>query len=1147
MHIVQVDIDNFKSFSRKTKIPFYEGFAVISGPNGSGKSNIIDSILFVLSLSSARSLRAEKLTDLINNISGKHTAEVTLTFSDETKIRRRIKRTTSGYYSYYYLNERLCPQTDVLAYLSKHGIKPHGYNVVMQGDVTRIMEMSDLDRRRMIDEIAGVAEFDAKKEQALTELEQVRARIEREELLLADLSVRIGELKDAREGAVKYQKLQGELDYFRAARQIAQLCELERQLSTIALAKTDQETELVRINESVALETHERDCRTEEVRDIDRQISEKSGPEYIKLLADLEAERGNIRVAEQTIGRLKKEKDSNLGSMNGIFIDMKKFENSIADKNKDFHQLQIDRANLAMEYESQKKVLDQVQELIEKKSKDSEGAQTELIALMGQIEEKKAERSSILSERDGIIERSRIRAQESERMKRQQGQLFEERTEKQTEIESLENELAEKQKEKSVVDKQIGEADRSMMSCRRSLEPVREEIQRLMQKMMRLEAQQQVSAESNRAISAVLEMDGVHGTVARLGKVPSEYTTALNVAAGGRLQNVIVDTDQTASDAIRYLKEERLGRVTFLPLNKIKPPAPLPPVAGNGVVDYAINLIEFDEEYRNAFSLVLGQTVVVETLEAGRRLMGRFRMVTLDGELLEKAGAMTGGSIRKDIRGFGAAVNKESASINARLSELKGEESDLVAAESRNKAVSDGLRSEKRELDASVTKLELMIAECNRRLDAIADEEMSINESLSGLEHDSQEVSAKVAELETRQDELTDVISGMNDRIVEIRSVLDESEFTLLTEKLQNARRDVDDIKRRLDTKESDLVDVSRERQYFKKRLEERTADKDALAAKNAKLDEEIITCSQQIAAANGAIAALQEKQKSFTGELETLRNERAAMQAKVDESQSRLLSLASEIERCRVQIAALDEKAATASAQIEEIRGTVTDEVECMLSVDEIEEGIVTTERAIRKLGAVNMLAIEQYDEAVAKSEERMARKDVLSREREALLERIESFAQMKFAAFMEAYTAINMNFQDIFARLTMGSGHLVLDNQEDPFLGGMTFEVRPRDKEVHRLNMMSGGEKSLTTLSFIFAIQRYMPAPFYAFDEVDMSLDGVNVERISQMVREMCSSSQFVIVSLRKPMIEAADRIMGVTLRPDKSTLVTGVKTNV
>jgi chromosome segregation protein len=1146
VHIVQVDIDNFKSFSRKTKIPFYEGFTVISGPNGSGKSNIVDSILFVLSLSSARSLRAEKLTDLINNVSGKHTAEVTLTFSDETKIRRRIKRTSSGYYSYYYLNEKLCTQTDVLAYLSKYGIKPHGYNVVMQGDVTRIMEMSDLDRRRMIDEIAGVAEFDAKKEQALTELEQVRARIEREELLLADLAIRLEELREAREGAVKYQKLQTELDYFRAARMAAQLRGMERELTTIAHAKSEQETELGRIREDISLETHERDCRMEDVRETDRQISEKSGPEYIKLLADLEAERGNIRVAEQTIGRLRKEKEGNLASMNNIFVDMKRFQNSIDDKNRESRQLQIDRANLAMEAETQKKILDKAEELVRRKSQDSEGAQSELLDLMNRIEEKKSERSAILSERDGIIERSRIRSQESERVRRQQTVLAQERAAKQEETAKIEAALSGKQSEKSVFDRQIGEADRAMMACRKSLDPVQEEIRSLTQKQMRLEAQQSVSAETNRAISAVLGMDGIFGTVASLGKVPSEYTTALNIAAGGRLQNVIADTDQTASDAIRYLKEGRLGRVTFLPLNKIRAPAPLPPLAGNGVVDYAINLIEFDETYRTAFSLVFGQTVVVETLEAGRRLMGRFRMVTLEGELLEKTGAMTGGSVRKDVRGFGAAVDKEAAAISARLSGLKSEEADLQAAEARHRAVADGLRAEKSIIDADITKLELTLAELSRRLDAIADEEVGLAAVLSSMEHDAAGVSAKVAGLEEKQDALTGTIAELNSRIGAIRQLLDESEFTLLTEQLQKAKRDADDIRRRLETKEADLADVNRERQYFRKRLEDMTAEKDAVAAKNVKIDEEIAVCNHQIELAGSAIASLEEKQKSFTGELESLRNERSALQEKVDASQQRLAGLSAAVERCNVQIQALDEKASSVSAEIDAIRGDIT-EVDCSLSVEEIEEGIATTERAIRKLGAVNMLAIEQYDENLAKSEERTARKDVLSREREALLERIESFARMKFDAFMAAYIAINENFQKIFARLTMGSGHLVLDNEEDPFLGGMTFEVHPRDKEVHRLNMMSGGEKSLTTLSFIFAIQSYMPAPFYAFDEVDMSLDGANVERIAQMVRELCESSQFVIVSLRKPMIEAADRIMGVTIRPDKSTLVTGVKLNV
>jgi chromosome segregation protein len=177
----------------------------------------------------------------------------------------------------------------------------------------------------------------------------------------------------------------------------------------------------------------------------------------------------------------------------------------------------------------------------------------------------------------------------------------------------------------------------------------------------------------------------------------------------------------------------------------------------------------------------------------------------------------------------------------------------------------------------------------------------------------------------------------------------------------------------------------------------------------------------------------------------------------------------------------------------------------------------------------------------------ERTERKETLSRERTSLIERIEQFEKMKFEAFTTAFRAIDANFREIFARLTSGSGNLVLENEEDPFTGGMTFAVKPRDKKVHLLSSLSGGEKSLTTLAFIFSIQRFIPAPFYAFDEVDMSLDGSNVERIASMIKELAPSSQFVIVSLRKPMIDAAQRIMGVTIRADKSTLVTGVKANV
>jgi chromosome segregation protein len=240
------------------------------------------------------------------------------------------------------------------------------------------------------------------------------------------------------------------------------------------------------------------------------------------------------------------------------------------------------------------------------------------------------------------------------------------------------------------------------------------------------------------------------------------------------------------------------------------------------------------------------------------------------------------------------------------------------------------------------------------------------------------------------------------------------------------------------------------------------------------------------------------------------------------------------------MQIDTLAERERSLLAELEALREQVGD-VETDLDLAAIDAGIAEAERALKKIGAVNMLAIEEYDRVSARVEERTAKKEVLSRERTMLLERI-----MKYDAFMTAFNAIDANFREIFARLTEGSGRLVLENEEDPFSGGMTFAVQPRDKKVHLLSALSGGEKSLTTLAFIFSIQQYMPAPFYALDEVDMFLDGSNVDRIAAMISDLSANAQSIVVSLRKPMIERADRIVGVTIRADKSTYVTGVQNN-
>ena len=1146
MHITELEIDNFKSFSKKTKIPFLEGFTVISGPNGSGKSNIIDSVLFVLALSSSRNLRAEKLTDLINLNSGKNTAEVAIEFSDGTKIRRRIKRTGNGYYSYNYLNDRLCKQSDIVDHLAKFGIIPHGYNVVMQGDVTRIMEMSDFERRKIIDEIAGVSEFDTKKQQALSELDVVRERIEREELLLIELTKRANDLKKEREQALEYQKWQKELSYYHGCRSAAQLHEKEKQRTTLLASAEEQKIRIARIDADRGIEENELSYLKQDLADVDELINKKSGPDYLKLIADLEEAKSGIKLAEQTITRLKKDKETNLEGINRVFADAKRAEARVSELSDQIRTLSIDRTNIAMEVATSRAQLEKIETEIRQYSSDTEEARQNLFAFMEESETKKAERSTILHQQDMLIEKSRMRTGELERLTSLLAQLDAEFAEKKEQLAHNEQTVSGLGNRKKELDRTLSELEGSLFAQRSTLERLRGEIKDSEQDAIRLEAAQQARGESGgKAIEAVKAIDGIHGTIAELGRSPPEYTTALNVAAGNKLQFVICDTDQIAADAIRYLKDERMGRVTFLPLNKLRPPA-LPPVKESGIIDYAVNLLDYDPVYDKAFAVAMGSTVVVDTLDRARKLIGKYRMVTLEGELLEKSGAMTGGQTKKSPRGFGAAVDDEIVRIRSHLAGLTEEAAMIDAAVKRLTEEVDGKRSLRNELDQEIARSGAVTEEYTRRFEAIAIEKQTIEAAVTRQKEETGSSAAELSSLEGKLDAVTEAINAIVAKIDGIKKKLDDTNIPALTEQMEKKKKEIEEAERRLRNKEADMNDASRERQHFTTRTGELNEERTRLDERNRQIDTEIMGSNEQIASRKLVIVELEEKQKQFSGELETLRKKRSEVSESIHASETKLIKFDADKDRFTIQLNALEERASALALEISELIALVG-EVKTDLTLSEIEGKIGDAELALHKIGAVNMLAIEEYEKIQRQVEERTERKDTLSKERGNLIDRIEKYEQMKFESFMTAFKAIDTNFREIFARLTSGSGNLVLENEEDPFTGGLTFAVKPRDKKVHLLSSLSGGEKSLTTLAFIFSIQHHIPAPFYAFDEVDMSLDGANVERIAAMIKELAPSSQFVIVSLRKPMIEAAQRIMGVTIRPDKSTLVTGVKVNV
>lgn len=1146
MHITQLEIDNFKSFARKAKIPLETGFTVVSGPNGSGKSNILDSILFALGITSARGLRAERLTDLINTTSSKNTAEVVVGFSDGTRITRRIKRTANGYYSYNYLNGRLCKQGDVLSFLSRHGIRPQGYNVVMQGDVARIMEMSDMERRKIIDEIAGVSEFDQKRDQSMAELDVVRWRIEREEILLHELVERQEVLRVEREEALAYRALQEDLDRFCAMRNLATLREKRREEGEIDRLIGEHELGISRANDDIDHDEHEKGFLRGEIHELDEEIKRKSGPEYLRLLSLIEEAKGLIRTAEQGITRNTRDRESNLEAINRKFADIRRSEATVKERTDSIRALSIDRANLGMELSQSKARMEKTEAELAAATKDSEGGQAEIFSCMQELEGLKEERSRLLSEKDAVIERSRLRVSERERLAPRLQAATDERALKEREVREADSVLDGIRRDQEANEKELSAVEKKLMVLRSSREDVSSEVRSLEKKLMQLEAQQQAHGDAGgRAVEAVLGMDGVYGTIARLGKAPPEYATALNVAAGGKINHVVVTDDSVAADAIRFLKDGRLGRATFLPLEKLRVPPPLPPPEGKGVVDYAIRLLEYDPAYERAFFLVFGTTVVIDTMEHARKLLGRHRMVTLEGELLERTGAMTGGSIRRDMKGFGAAVDREMSALSERLQGLRQEEEDLSASIARQASAAEALRDERQANEQKAARHELIVDEYGKRIVQLDSEIDELSIALAALEGGEAEIAGEIADLEQKIDGFTDRISATNAHIEEIRRRMEESDAIRLAEVFSGLKRSIEDIERRLRNKEADIADLQRERQYFSKRIEEMTAEKEALNEANIRLEAENRAFEEEIAESRERISSLEEEQRQFSDEIEMLRQKRSDLDEEISAVERRIIQHTNEKERHTIQVEALRERQKALAEEIAAL-APETGDIECDLSMEEIDDGIATTEQKIRKIGAVNMLAIEEYDRTTARVLERTEKKDILSRERADLIERIEGFERMKREAFLSTFVAIDGNFKDIYARLARGWGRLILENEEDPFSGGLTFEVHPQDKEVRRLNMMSGGEKSLVTLALIFSIQRYMPAPFYGLDEVDMHLDGSNVEGIAHMIKSLSETSQFISISLRKPMIQGADRIIGVTIRPDKSTLVTGVKSN-
>ncbi|MCU4741667.1 chromosome segregation protein SMC [Natronoglomus mannanivorans] len=1179
MHIKALVLDNFKSFGRKTKIPFYEDFTVVTGPNGSGKSNIIDAVLFALGLARTRGIRAEKLTDLIYNpghdggddSSGPReaTVEVILDNSDDTlersqvvnaagsddvgdceeiSIRRRVKETEDNYYSYYYLNDRSVNLSDIQDLLAQAGVTPEGYNVVMQGDVTEIINMTPYARRQIIDEIAGVAEFDAKKEDAFEELEIVQERIDEAELRIEEKRNRLEQLEDERQTALRYRRLRDEKEEYEGYQKASELEEKRDDLETVQTRIDDLESEL----EELQRELDERQGKVvrlqEDLEDLNAEIERKGEDEQLEIKSEIEEIKGDISRLEDRIEASEEQIEEAEAKRREAFVQIDRKQERVEELQSEMREHKLEKASIKAEIQEREGTLEELQREIDEVDTEYDEVKAELADRKDALEEAKTEKNDLQREQDRLLDEARRRSNAIseketaiEEKREQLPELADERSDLERELEK-----AEKNRENiaSVVD-DLKDEKRRLQS---DLDDLDDELQAKQQEYAELEAAAGESGDSSfgRAVTTILNsgIDGVHGAVAQLGSVSGEYAVACETAAGNRLANVVVDDDVIGQQCIEHLKSRNAGRATFLPITKMHernlPNAPSDP----GVVDFAYNLVDFDAQFSGIFSYVLGDTLVVEDIETARAYMGDYRMVTLDGDLVEKSGAMTGGSRKGSRYSFTAGGTGQLERVATQITELqderesvradlRGVEERLDDARDRQTDAADEVRSieaERERLAEERDRIEGEIESLEGELEDIEDERQTVDERMTEIS----------GEIETKQAEIAEIEAAIDD----LETELADSKIPELTAQIEEIEGEIDEREDRIDDLDSTLNELGLEKQYAEEAVEDLHDEIEAAQNRKAEYEERIDDCEEtieekreELEARHEAVAELEEELTELKGERTELKEELSEARTARDQQQDQVNAVEGSLENNR-------ERARELSREIETLEIEVGDyDPENVPDHDTVVEMIELLTADMEAMEPVNMLAIDEYDEVRSDLETIEEGRDTLVEEADGIRERIEQYETQKKQTFMDAYDAIAAHFTEIFEKLSEGTGTLHLEDEADPFEGGLTMKAQPGDKPIQRLDAMSGGEKSLTALAFIFAIQRHNPAPFYALDEVDAFLDAVNAERVGQMVDELAGRAQFVVVSHRSAMLDRSERAIGVTMQQDNVSAVTGI----
>jgi len=1158
--INRVSIHGFKSFAHKTDIPFDEKFNCILGPNGSGKSNIGDALCFVLGRLSAKSMRAEKAANLIFNGGKKRqpspSGTVEIAFCNKNKkfpgeekemvVNRTIKKSGS---SVYRVNGKKKTRTEILDLLSFARINPEGYNIILQGDITRFVTMSPVERRKIIEQISDVSIYEEKKHKALLELNKVDDKLNNAEIVLKERGTYLKELKKDRDQALRFKGLKDKIDSNKATLLHTQIKGKETEK-----AKYDQEIDKhqdkISGTEKKVEELKLKVVSTKsEVSDINKEIEQKGEKEQVKvhreiedLKVDIAKDKTRVSALNDEISKIKqrksqfKEEIGELSERSSAYSKkQKELQNEIAYKKREQEEL-----GQKIEQFKKKNNIESSQELdkeIEDKDKLIEQKQEEVQQIRQQQQESLREKDKLEYQLQTIDERMKKVREVEQENKDQIKQLQQFKSDFKTATLKL----------NQCLDQDSGFASQ-LSNARKNLADLQDKRAKINAKAMSVQA----TLASNKAVQSIIsnknKFSGVHGTVSELGQVNRQYANALESAAGGRMQHIVVDNDKIASDCIKYLKSNKLGSASFIPLNKIRYQEITSDhknlLKQNGVHDFALNLISYDSRYQRAFAHVFGSTLVVENLDIAREVgIGRIKMSTIDGNIAEASGVMRGGFMTKRSLGFQEKDSLDALNrVESEISEFEGVLSNVATKREANEKEISFLRNKKAELEAEVIKLEKTLHLDTGDLDATNNLKKELNTQLKEVDNNLAEIQKNVSSINRELAELKSKKQMLRSQVNQLRNPRLLAQMSAFEEAKQQCRESILRFESELKNSATNMEQlVGPEQEKIQEIIKQH--DKEEV-----EFTEEIKSLSTNLKDKDKELVLKEKASKDFYAKYHQLFNKREKLSNEINNMESTIDSFREKSRTCEREVNLVSLKNAEIKAKLaglyEEFKRYKDVPLFKNKVIEELRREVSKFEVLLAQMSTVNMKALEVYEKVETEFSKLIEKKKDLASEKTDVLTMMNEIETKKKDHFMKTFDEANNNFQKIFENLfKKGKAFLQLNNKNNPFDDGLSIKVKITGNRYMDLKSLSGGEKTLTALSFIFAIQEYQPATFYILDEIDAALDKHNSEKLSKLIRNYSHNAQYVVISHNDALISEADSLFGVSMNEGVSK-VTSLK---